>query len=330
MRFLFVFFFLFLSVNIRAADYVRVVFEEITIKWSEVSASLEDKTYPRIVVDFNNIGSAGDNTEIQEIGDESFLVYLGSSSVNIRRNHLLRANIFLSNPLDIATTNGQTLSFDIVNYPNDGPQVITYTYRGDTFPELSIGEGPFDEDDKDYVQVKHIDLDQDKLIGFKELYVKGAESGENTSRSIYFSDDNGDGNADTGELFADSSGLEELPQSAEDIPIRASLGDTDGDGVDEGEDEDDSGEGGEDEGKTLDDYMPGLAEFKQNLGIDGLSIPTEKDIDFEFNINGQSYGYQGVQSDPILNSARLGIKALLSLYFTFMFLRSIVTTVRQW
>jgi hypothetical protein len=328
MRALLVFFFLLLSFNVKAEDHVRIVFEEVTIYYSKVSSFREDQHFPRRVVDFNNL-LLGVTTEIN-IGDEFFSLRVGGWGEMVigRRS---KYEIFRSdtnnaandhNILNVNTTNGQTFIYAL-NIFSDGPQVLTYTYRGDSFPESSIGEGPFDEDDKDLVSIRHIDLDQNTLIGFKELYVKDAEIGFNVSRSIYFSDSNGDGNADTGELFADSSGLEELSQSVEDIPIRASLDDTDGDGVDEGEDEDEVE-------KTIDDYMPGLAEFKQHLGIEGLSITAEKDIDFQFDVGGRSYGYQGVQSDPILNSARLGIKALLSLYFTFMFLRSVITTVRQW
>jgi hypothetical protein len=207
------------------------------------------------------------------------------------------------------------------NNPAYGNNIDIYM-RYDT-----IGNRQWSEHDRIFEPIKFIDKNGNGLVNFEDLYKSSADAFSYPSQTLYFYDENGDGNADSGELFNDNNGTSGRTQSAENIPIRANLDDTDGDGTDEDEDEEDT----EDEEEiNLDDKLPGLDQFKNIIGIDSITIPSSTDMSFTINFGLGTYHFDGVASIPYVNTMRVAFRDLLVLFFTWLFIKQLITTFRQW
>jgi hypothetical protein len=190
-----------------------------------------------------------------------------------------------------------------------------------------LGLDPFDENDRIFEQIRFIDINGNGLINFEDLYTAGSDPGDYPNQLIYWTDKNGNRFADSGELFNDANGQTGRTQSVENIPIRDGLGDTDGDGNDEDDDEDDEDE--EDE-INLDDKLPGLDQFKNIIGVDGVGIPPGIDTSFSFSIFSYTFNFPGVASIPYVNNVRLMLRDCIAIFFTWLFISKLVTTFRQW
>jgi hypothetical protein len=318
MRYLLIFF-LFFTVNLNAADYIRVSFD--------AGVPLIGVPLPSQTVDFNNLIQETTNrwAQVIIIGNERYKVELFKNTGNVT---IIRARVDTGG--NISTTFTHVSNQGFVSQASASSfgytQFFDWTYRGTSFPNYSDGDpDPFTEHDRVYTAIQSIDLNSNGLVDNTDLYELGASSFNYPQSFVFFSDLDSDGKVDTGELFADGQGATSIPQTSENIPIRYNLNDTDGDGVDEGENEDD-----EEDEFDIDEKFPELAAFKDLIGLDSLSLPTGKDISFSFQLGSYNINYGGISETPYLETARLGIKSLFTLLMTFMFIKSLVTTFRQW
>ena len=213
--------------------------------------------------------------------------------------------------------------YDLINIHNSSQKVSVRTIvRYDASP--SEESRPFDEHDRIFKEVTFIDVDSNGSVGFYDIYKFGSDPKTYPTSTLYWSDTNRDGNVDSGELFEDSIGAVARTQSSEDIPVRAGLGDTDGDGVDEGEDEDEKDE------IDLKDKLPAFENFKQIVGIDGISIPAQQDITFTLNMGFGTYTFNGFQNIGYFNSFRLALRDLVMVFFSWLFIKSVIKTFSEW
>ncbi len=234
------------------------------------------------------------------------------------------------------TTNARSTKYHTIFYSDYIYRQANYTNYATHTTDYNIdiymrydpdGTKPFTEHDRLFQQVKFIDINGNGLVNLDDLYKPESDAFAYPSQLIYFSDNNGDGNADSGELFNDEQGISGRTQSAENIPIRDGLGDTDGDGTDEDEDEDPDEEENE---INLDDKLPGLDNFKNIVGLDSINIPSSTDPTFTINLGFGAYSWEGIASVPYINKMRVAFRDLLILFFTWLFIKQLVTTFRQW